>query len=184
MSNFRLMLNSGECILSARCPAPRPIISFLSSLLCLTVQRHGSFLEKIPELSKFSLNTWDQFPLVTGVLLLQFSIVSAFAIEFLLGHKKLYEPVGMSLHQMNAHSSLVFSALIVWNFIERPAVGGFLLLNAAITWMKLISYALANQDYRLSSGKKVADKHNASLAIIDNLDSGDFEMEYPRYVLW
>jgi hypothetical protein len=86
----------------------------------------------------------------------------------------------MILHQINAHCSLGLSIFIVWNFIDIPAVGGFLLGNGAITWMKLISYALANQDYRLCSRNKEEDAHHAMLAIIDNLDSNDLDIEYPR----
>ena len=57
------------------------------------------------------------------------------------------------------------------------------MLNAAIVWMKLISYALANQDYRLSAKKKDGETHHqATLAIIENLDQDDMGIEYPRYV--
>lgn len=86
----------------------------------------------------------------------------------------------MMLHQINAHSSLALCILIVWNFIEKPAVGGCLLLNASIVWMKLISYAHANQDYRHSVRTKGEDTHHATLAIIDHLDSNDLDIEYPR----
>lgn len=57
------------------------------------------------------------------------------------------------------------------------------MLNAAIVWMKLLSYALANQDYRISSKKKDGETHHkATLAIIENLDQDDMGIDYPRYV--
>jgi diacylglycerol O-acyltransferase-1 len=139
-------------------------------------------LSDLPDLSKFSLDTWEQFPFLTGILLLQLFLVAAFVIEWFLARKRLFEPVGMILHQINAHCSLAVCIFIVWNFIDTPYIGGCLLLNAAITWMKLISYALANQDYRLSANQKDGDAHQLTLAIIDNLDSDDLDIEYPRYV--
>jgi hypothetical protein len=111
------------------------------------------------------------------MLMLQVFIVLAFAIEWCLAHNKLVEPVGMILHQMNGHSSFAVSIFIVWNFIDLPVVGGCLLLNGAITWMKLISYFLANEDYRLSSKTKDAE---ANLAITDNIYSDDWNIAYPR----
>lgn len=144
-------------------------------------RRYGFVLSAIPDLSKFSLETWDQFPFVTGMLALSLSLVFAFGIEWLLAYKKLYEPVGMMLHQINAHLSLAVSILIVWNFIGVPTIGACLMLNACIVWMKLLSYALANQDYRLSSKKKEGENHHqATLSIIENLDQGDMGIEYPR----
>ncbi len=110
-------------------------------------------------------------------------MICAFAVEWLLAYKKLYEPVGIILHQINAHLSLVVSILIVWNFIGVPAIGACLMLNAAIVWMKLISYSHANQDYRLSAKKKDGETHHqATLAIIENLDQDDMGIEYPRLV--
>lgn len=85
----------------------------------------------------------------------------------------------MILHHINAHASLAFSIAIVWHFIERPVFGGCLLLNASITWMKLISYALANQDYRISAHSNY-DTRLATLALIGNLDSDDLDIAYPR----
>jgi diacylglycerol O-acyltransferase-1 len=114
------------------------------------------------------------------MLVLQLFIVTAYVIEFFLSRKILYEPVGMMLHHINIHASLATSIFIVWNFIETPAAGGCLFVNAAITWMKLISYALANQDYRLSANSEEGDSHQATLALIENLDSNDLDIQYPR----
>lgn len=148
-----------------------------------SAQTYGFVLSAIPDLSRFSIATWEQFPFVTGMLVLQCFMICAFAIEWLLAYEKLYEPLGMILHQINAHLSLAVSILIVWNFIGVPAVGACLMLNAAIVWMKLISYAHANQDYRHSTKKKDGETHHqATLAIVENLDQDDMGIEYPRYV--
>ena len=86
----------------------------------------------------------------------------------------------MILHQINSHSSFAVAIFMVWNFIDNPAVGGTLLLTGAITWMKLISYALANEDYRYNSrSKKKEESIQANLAQVENLDEKDWEVEYP-----
>jgi diacylglycerol O-acyltransferase-1 len=150
------------------------------SLLRSSVRLHGFVLADLSSLFSYSLETWEQFPFVTGMLLLQMFIITAYVIESLLSRQKLYEPIGMMLHHINIHVSLATSLFIVWNFIEKPAVGGCLLMNASITWMKLISYVLANQDYRLSANSKEGDSHQATLALIENLDSNDLDIQYPR----
>jgi diacylglycerol O-acyltransferase-1 len=149
-------------------------------LLRSSVRLHGFVLADLSSLFSYSLETWEQFPFVTGMLLLQMFIITAYVIESLLSRQKLYEPIGMMLHHINIHVSLATSLFIVWNFIEKPAVGGCLLMNASITWMKLISYVLANQDYRLSANSKEGDSHQATLALIENLDSNDLDIQYPR----
>ena len=129
--------------------------------------------------TSISVDTWEKFPFLSGLLATQASLLVALLIEWLLGKRGLYEPVGMVLHQLNAHISFAAIIVIVWNFIEKPAVGGVLLMVGAVTWMKLISYALANQDYRQTKHKKEKDSFKAALAIIDNLDSSDWNIEYP-----
>lgn len=157
VSNFRLILNA--------------------------VRKHGFVLADASSLSKFSLQHWEQFPFLTGLLVLQGFLVVAFLVEWLLGKRKLYEPVGMMIHQVNAHSSFAVTIFIVWNFIGNPSVGGTLLMTGVVTWMKLISYTLANEDYRHNAqSKKKDDSFQATLAIIDNLDEKDWEIEYPSNV--
>ena len=89
----------------------------------------------------------------------------------------LYEKLGMVLHMINAHGSFAVSIWITWNMIDSPLIGGNLMLNAAITWMKLISYALANEDYRVSG---ITKDREATLGNIENIDSNDWNIEYPR----
>jgi hypothetical protein len=155
VSNFRILLNS----ISSH--------GFIFTSLWLNVEG-------------FSLSTWDQFPFLSGVLVLHAFLVSAFLIEWLLATKRLEDTVGMILHQLNAHTCFGIGIFIVWNFIEQPAVGTCLIMTAAITWMKLLSYAHANQDYRLLSSKG-KDATQTNLSIIGSLDTDDFNMEYPRY---
>ena len=114
-------------------------------------------------------------------LIRQVFLVTGFLIEWALSKKGLSESVGMILHHINSHGSFVVCIFIVWNFIEKPAIGGCLLLFGTVTWMKLVSYALTNQDYRLSSNNKDEAPHHSTLAIIHNLDSDDWNIEYPRY---
>ena len=138
------------------------------------VRQHGFVLARVGmKAASYSLGSWEEFPFLSGLLLLQAHIVTAFLIENLLARKKLYEPVGMTLHHINMHASFLLSSLIVWYIIDVPAVGGCLLLNAAITWMKLISYVLANQDYRLST-------QSGDLSMIENVDQEDVNIVYPK----
>jgi hypothetical protein len=152
-------------------------------LVLSAVRTHGFVLTELLEFTKFSFNTWEQFPLISGVLATQFFLLVAYLTEYLLAKQGLYEPVGMMIHQINSHSSLATCIFIVWNFVEKPAHGGFLMLLGAITWMKLISYVLANQDYRFDKRRqKKEDSFQATLAIIDNIDADDWNIEYPKYV--
>jgi hypothetical protein len=64
----------------------------------------------------------------------------------------------------------------VWNFINKPAVGGTVLFHGVMTWMKLLSYFLANEDYRLNSNSN----NKAVITMIESLDPGDESMIYPR----
>jgi diacylglycerol O-acyltransferase-1 len=72
---------------------------------------------------------------------------------------------------------MVVSIAVVWYFIDNPAVGSILLIHGTITWMKLLSYIHANQDYRLS---KDVDTYKATLALVEDLDPGDANLSYPR----
>jgi diacylglycerol O-acyltransferase-1 len=79
---------------------------------------------------------------------MQFFLMVAFVMENLLARKGgLYEPVAIMIHQSNARMSFATCIFIVWNFVNNPTHGGCVMLVGAITWMKLVSYFLANQDY-------------------------------------
>lgn len=150
-------------------------------ILSITIRSHGFIVTEVwSNVEGFSFSTWDQFPFLSGIVVLHVFLVTAFLIEWLLATRRLKnETIGFVLHQLNAHVCFGICVFIVWNFIDQPALGGFLLMNAAITWMKLISYAHANQDYRLLS-RRDKDAYQRNLAIIDSLDTHDIDIEYPR----
>eukprot|EP00934_Nitzschia_sp_Nitz4_P005227 Nitzschia sp. Nitz4//scaffold3_size479765//359709//362095//NITZ4_000149-RA/size479765-augustus-gene-1.619-mRNA-1//-1//CDS//3329550905//5217//frame0 len=152
-------------------------------LILSSARKYGFVLAAIPDLSHYSIATWDKNPFVSGVLILQISIVLAFIIEYLLASRRLPDAFGMALHQLNAHGCFGIITFIVWNYIGTPALGGFLLFNTAILWLKLLSYAHANQDYRLSKFKHTKENQHSSLAaIVENLDRFDTEIDYPTNV--
>jgi hypothetical protein len=106
----------------------------------------------------------------------QVFIVAGYVIERLLSKKQLNETLGIIIHHINAHTCLASSCFIVWNFINKPAVGGIVLFHGVMTWMKLLSYFLANEDYRLNSNSN----NKAVITMIESLDPGDESMIYPR----
>jgi diacylglycerol O-acyltransferase 1 len=78
--------------------------------------------------------------------------------------------------------SIIIAMLIVWNVIDSPTTGAVVLFHATITWMKLISYMLANEDYRLTSREEGASSATSSLSIVENLDSDEADKTYPQNV--
>ncbi|KAL3931598.1 MAG: hypothetical protein SGBAC_011237, partial [Bacillariaceae sp.] len=149
-------------------------------IFLVSIRSHGFILNELwSNVEGFSFSTWDQFPFLSGIVVLHVFLVTALMIEWLLATKRLSsETIGFGLHMLNANACFGICMFIVWNFIDQPALGGFLLMNSAITWMKLISYAHANQDYRQLS-RRDKDAYQRSLAIIDSLDTADIDIEYP-----
>lgn len=171
MQNYRGIFNLAMIIL---------IVSNFRILLD-TMRRHGfvlSYLHMPDLLHLFSQDSWEATPFVSQFALLQVFIVCTFAIEWLLSRKKLSERTGGCLHFVNAHSCLLSSIYIVWNFIDSPAKGGILLIYATVTWMKLLSYVHANGDYRTSPENHA---HRATVALVEDLDPEDMSVSYPRY---
>lgn len=135
-------------------------------------------LRQINEFPHIQSDPWEEAPFISGFLL-QFAFITiAFAVEWLLSRKKIDRSMGMILHYMNAHSTLLIPLAIVWRFIDSPPIGAILLLQASVTWMKLISYIQANEDYRIS-GPEI---YHAALALVENLDPEDVNIVYPRNV--
>jgi len=97
-------------------------------------------------------------------------------IELMLSKKKLNETVGMILHQINTHSTLAVPSVLVWTHVDNPLLGSTLLFVTLITWMKLVSYMRANEDYRLSPSE------STSLSLVQNLDAEDEDLAYPQNV--
>jgi diacylglycerol O-acyltransferase-1 len=176
VQNYRGFLNLGVIIL------------LLSNfrLILGHIHTHGFVVlqlwEHMRDLPHISEHPWENFPFLSGFLLLFLMVVLTFAIEWLLSRKRLNETVGMTLHYLNAHSSGVIPIWIVWNFVDKPAVGAVLLLQGTTTWMKLLSYLHANEDYRCSMRCKDIDSHRATLALIENLDHEDLDITYPKNV--
>jgi len=146
-------------------------------LLIDTIKSEGFILAQLPHMPRLARDPWDDSPLFSGFLLFQIFIVSAYFIERLLSKGILGEGFGMFLHYAVAHSCLLVAIAVVWNFVDNPAIGGTLMLHACITWMKLLSYVHANQDYRLSTE---IDTYKATLALVEDLDAGDAKTAYPR----
>ena len=170
--NYRGLLNLGVVVL------------FVSNfrLLLDTISKHGFVLQNLLAQSGniveiFDSNDpWKDFPFVYGWFLLALFVVASFGIEWLLSRKKIDETVGMILHQINTHSSLVVPAILVWQAIESPLLGGTLLFISLITWMKLVSYMRANEDYRLSGPSE------SGLSLVQDLDLDEEEITYPKNV--
>ena len=168
--NFRGLLNLALIVL---------VVSNFRLILD-TVQKHGFVLANIRSIN---LEEWRHAPLtvspfLSGAALLILSTFLGYVIEVLLGRKYVKEWIGIGLHLVNANIvAFLVPALIVWNYIDSPAVGAFLLVHATITWMKLISYAHANSDYRTSP-----ESHTATLALLKDLDAGSADIAYPMNV--
>jgi hypothetical protein len=165
------------------------IILFVSNfrLLLGTIQQHGfvvtRFLRHLRDVREIRRDPWQEAPFVAGFLLQLLFVVFGFLIEWLMSRRKLHPIIGNMLHQINAHSALCIPVGIVWQWIDNPAVGAVLLLHATITWMKLLSYAHANEDYRLNSASPSGrDVIRASLALVENLDPNEANIMYPENV--
>ena len=149
-------------------------------LILDTVRKHGFVLSNMKK--GIDLEAWRHAPLtvspfLTGVALLFGFTFMAYCIEFTLSRKYVNEWFGMALHVVNSNASLFIPSWICWKFIDRPAVGAILLIHATITWMKLISYAHANSDYRTAP-----ETHMATIALLKDLDVEPHEISYPMYV--
>ena len=168
VQNYRGFFNLGVLIL---------IVSNIR-LMAVNISKYGfvfpKLIDRMQNFTTIREDPWEEAPFISGFLLQLVFITIAFCIEYLLGHNKIPNMLGMFLHHLNAHSALLFPLLIVWNLIDKPAIGAVLLLHATITWMKLLSYALANEDYR--------NNQDSMLVLIENLDPADAETRYPENV--
>jgi diacylglycerol O-acyltransferase 1 len=153
-------------------------------LLISSVTSHGfvlhKFINHIKELRYIQNDPWEQFPFVSGFLLQVVFIIISFCIEYLLSRNRIPQLFGTILHHTNAHLSLLCPIWIVWNFIDKPAIGAVLLFHATITWMKLLSYVLANEDYRIMSQND--SNTDGMLTLIEDLDPDDIDIRYPQNI--
>lgn len=130
--------------------------------------------------NNFSQDPWRNFPVMTGFLMMQAFLIAGFVIEWLLSRNFISERLGMTFHNVNCNATLLKSMAIVWNQIDNPMIGCGLLFYAVITWMKLISYACANEDYRLAVKAGDSQTLEASLALLNNLEPATEDIQYPR----
>jgi diacylglycerol O-acyltransferase-1 len=148
-------------------------------LLLDAVSRHGFILAKIATLKDFRDAPLADFPFVSGLLIVQAFVVGAYVIEGMLCRRWVNERVGIALHFVNTNASLGVVMAIVWYLIDHPVIGAILILQATITWLKLISYVHANHDHRTTS----PEKHGPNmLALVKDLDPGDSSISYPQNV--
>ena len=116
-----------------------------------------TYLYELPSNIMNHPDPWSEFPFISSFLLQLLFIFMAYSIEVLLSKQYIRsEWFGILLHHINGHSALLIPIWIVWNYIDRPPVAAILLLHATTTWMKIISYFLANQDYRLALKLRIA----------------------------
>ena len=171
--NFRGLLNLGVVLL---------VVSNFRLLLD-AIHQHGFVLHALLEESHAivdfleSANPRADFPTIYGFCLLAVFCLLALAIEWLLSRKKVNETLGMTMHQLNTHSSLIVPSVLVWTAVDNPLAGGALLFVTLITWMKLVSYMRANEDYRLSSSTA-----ESGLSLVQNLDINEENLQYPQNV--
>jgi len=169
--NFRGLLNLAFIML---------VLSHFQ-ILMQTIQTQGFFVTKlwntIP-VQDILESPLEHFPFVTGMALLPLFVVYGYVIEKRLSHCGISEQLGMGLHFLNVLITAVVPLVITWCFIPHPMTGATLCITSTITWMKLLSYALANCDYRTSK----QDSYQATLALLSDLEEGASDLSYPHNV--
>lgn len=145
-------------------------------LVLHSITQHGFFLDKIPSFHDFSEAPLD-FPFVSGLLVVQAFVAAAYVIEKLLALGFLGNRLGICLHFLNCNASLGVVMAIVWYLIDHPIIGAILILQAAITWLKLISYAHSNYDYRTSP-----ESYKLTGALVKDLDEREKNITYPKNI--
>lgn len=166
--NYRGLLNLGFIIL---------VISNFRILLGTMreygfVLTHGFFPVSEEEYS-FTWKDVVDVPFVFTMAILNVFVIFAYFIELGTSRKFLKEWLGISLHVINTNLSLLIPMVIVWKYINSPVNGAVLQMTSTVLWMKLISYAHANADYRHFPDRNVEN-------IIQNTDEESTSLSYPR----
>ena len=166
--NYRGLLNLGVIIL---------VISNFRILLGTMreygfVLTHGYF--SVPD-EEYSFKWKDivDVPFVFTMIMLNIFVIFAYLIELGISRRFLKEWLGISLHIINTNLSLLLPMVIVWKYINSPVNGAVLQMSSTVLWMKLISYAHANADYRHFPDRNVEN-------IIQNTDEESISLNYPR----
>ncbi len=171
MQNYRGLLNLGIIIL---------VISNFRILLG-TMREYGFVLFDWVKTLESTETYWkaattSQFPLISGLGVLCFFVNVAYLIELSISKKIIPEWFGILLHIINTNGSLVVPTAIVWYQMDSVIGGIMLTMSAAILFMKLISYAHANADYRNHPERCVV----KSSDFIQNVDSEERAVTYPQ----
>jgi len=151
-------------------------------LLVETIRKHGHILEKLPAFHKLiqSQAPLTEFPFISGIATIPIFLMQAFLTEYALATKKISETTGLIFHCLTSSLALLVPMAIVWYHIEQLILGNLLMMLALVTWMKLISYAHANSDYRNKGSHKTA-----TMALIRDTDPEEANIEYPDNItLW
>ena len=175
VQNYRGLFNLGVIILA---------VSNIR-LIMVSVKNHGlvipNFLHSFDDWQR--KDPWEDFPFITGFLLQVVFVLLGLGIELLIVHRYIPNTFGILLHHLNAHSAWGVPIYIVWNYIDKPAIGAILLLHATITWLKLLSYIHANEDYRKTAEDTSASSDSTTLlSLVENLDPSQATMRYPDNV--
>eukprot|EP01111_Echinosteliopsis_oligospora_P007402 TRINITY_DN2235_c0_g1_i2.p1 TRINITY_DN2235_c0_g1~~TRINITY_DN2235_c0_g1_i2.p1 ORF type:complete len:515 (+),score=110.94 TRINITY_DN2235_c0_g1_i2:223-1767(+) len=91
----------------------------------------------------------------TLLLFLTFNIfiIVALAIEWRIQHKDISERQSTIFHVINTSGVLAVPVTLIVATNALPATGLIVLMAAIVLWMKLISYAYSNSEYRVSISK-------------------------------
>jgi diacylglycerol O-acyltransferase-1 len=100
--------------------------------------------------------------------------MQAFLTEYSLSQQKITERTGLICHSFASSLALLVPLVIVWKHIDQWILGNLLMTLSIVTWMKLISYAHANSDYR-----KMATHKKNTMALILDVDPEEASIEYP-----
>ena len=173
MQNYRGLLNLGIIIL---------VISNFRILL-MTMREYGFVVFDWMKTMESASTYWKavstvEFPLLSGLGILFFFVNYAYAIELATSKKWWAEWFGVLMHVINVVGALVVPTAIVWYQIDSVVGGVILTMCAAILFMKLISYAHANTDYRNHPERCVI--HTTDF--IQNVDSASKSVTYPECV--
>lgn len=152
------------------------------------IQQHGfvlwQIIDSFSDVKDLKQDPWEHFPYISGLFVLIAFVNISYVIEVLLSRRQIPESIGMILHYVNAHAAVLFPMWMVWTHVDNPVFGGALLMHATITWMKLVSYAHANEDYRRAVREHSfdMDTHKAALAMVEHLDYADADIVYPQNI--
>jgi diacylglycerol O-acyltransferase-1 len=172
IQNYRGILNLGLIIL------------FISNfrLMLATMSEHGFVLSGSvsPQgvVRSWASGDFISFPLVSGLCLLNVFVLYGYVIELCTSRLMWNENVGNFLHVLNIIACFVIPCMLVWYLEKSPIIGACLLLTSMVLWMKLVSYAHANADYR----KNPERTSNGAKAMIQDLDENSKGVKYPENV--